>query len=91
MTAKSCATQSQSRSIEADNSLSSYNGGMETPPQFYQLSLRTLLIIAALAPALIAKEPLAIFISSAFAACVLAALTVEAIDAIARRMSRGRR
>ena len=76
--------------VEAGNLFSGYNGAMETP-QFYQLSLRTLLITAALAPALIAKEPLAIFISSAFAACVVAALTVEAIDAIARRMSRGRR
>jgi len=64
---------------------------MEPTPQFYQVSLRTLLITVALAPALIAKEPLAIFISMAFAACVLAALTVEVIDVIARRKTRGRR
>jgi hypothetical protein len=52
--------------------------------------LRTLLILLAALPALIAKEPAAIAVSIAFAACVAAALTVEVIDAITSRLSRGR-
>ena len=49
--------------------------------------LRTLLIAVSLLPALIAREPLAIVTSATFIACVLAAITVEAADAMAHRTS----
>jgi hypothetical protein len=46
--------------------------------------LRTLMIILALGPAWLAREPLAILVAAVFATCVAAAKAVEAIDAVSR-------
>jgi hypothetical protein len=53
--------------------------------------LRTLLIVAAIVPPVLAGIWMANFVVTTFAACVVAALTVEATDALFRRWQGGRR